>query len=133
MAYSFGIGAILGLLLVVFGPAFLSLFTTEAAVVEAGMKRLTVMGLSYCVSAFMDNAIAGSRGLGKSVVPMIIVISGSCIFRILWVMTIFAWFRSVTSLYLVYICSWTITAIFENWYFIRCYRSAAAEALPDRG
>lgn len=129
MAYSFGIGAILGLLLVVFGPAFLSLFTTEAAVVEAGMKRLTVMGLSYCVSAFMDNAIAGSRGLGKSVVPMIIVISGSCIFRILWVMTIFAWFRSVTSLYLVYICSWTITAIFENWYFIRCYRQMGTEGI----
>ena len=92
-------------------------------------SSLTVMGLSYCVSAFMDNSIAGSRGLGKSVVPMIIVISGSCIFRILWVMTIFAWFRSVTSLYLVYICSWTITAIFENWYFIRCYRQMGNEGI----
>ena len=133
LAYSFGVGAVLGLSLVAFGPTFLSLFTGDAAVIEAGMKRLTIMGCSYAVSAFMDNAIAGCRGLGKSVVPMIIVISGSCVFRILWVYTVFAYFHTIASLYLLYIFSWTITAIFENWYFIRCYRSVAAEALPDRG
>lgn len=122
LAYSFGIGAVMGLSLVAFGPAFLSLFTDDAAVIGAGMKRLTIMGFSYAVSAFMDNAIAGCRGLGKSIVPMIIVISGSCIFRIIWVYTIFAYFGTITSLYLLYIFSWTITAIFENWYFIHCYR-----------
>lgn len=122
LGYSFGAGAILGFSLVAFGPAFLTLFTTDAAVIEAGMKRLTIMGFSYCVSAFMDNAIAACRGLGKSLVPMVIVISGSCIFRILWVMTVFAWFKTIASLYLVYIFSWTITAAFENWYFFRCYR-----------
>ena len=125
LGYSFGIGAILGLSLVAFGPAFLTLFTTDAAVIDAGMKRLTIMGFSYCVSAFMDNAIAACRGLGKSLVPMIIVISGSCVFRILWVMTVFAWFKTIASLYLVYIFSWAITAAFENWYFIRCYRKTA--------
>lgn len=122
LGYSFGAGAVLGFSLVAFGPAFLTLFTTDAAVIEAGMKRLTIMGFSYCVSAFMDNAIAACRGLGKSLVPMIIVISGSCIFRIIWVMTVFAWFKTIASLYLVYIFSWTITAAFENWYFFRCYR-----------
>ena len=125
LAYSFGIGAILGLSLVAFGPVFLSLFTSDAAVIEAGMKRLTIMGCSYAVSAFMDNAIAGCRGLGKSFVPMIIVISGSCVFRILWIVTIFAYFHTIPSLYLLYVFSWTITAIFENWYFIRCYRRIA--------
>ena len=90
------------------------------------MKRLGIMGFSYCVSAFMDNAIAACRGLGKSLVPMIIVISGSCIFRIIWVLTIFAWFKTIPSLYLVYIFSWAITAAFENWYFFRCYRKLPA-------
>lgn len=122
LGYSFGIGAVLGLSLAAFGPVFLSLFTTDAAVIDAGMKRLTIMGFSYCISAFMDNAIAACRGLGKSLVPMIIVISGSCIFRIIWVMTVFAWFGTIPSLYLVYAFSWVITAAFENWYFIRCYR-----------
>ena len=119
---SFGIGLAMGLSLVVFGPMFLGLFATDAAVIEAGMKRLRIMGTCYAFSAFMDNAIAGCRGLGKSLVPMIIVISGSCLFRIIWVLTVFSYFRTIASLYLVYIFSWGITALLENWYFIRCYR-----------
>ena len=120
--YSFFIGGALGLSLIALGPRFLGLFTSDAAVIEAGMRRLTIMGLSYAVSAFMDNAIAGCRGLGRSLVPMIIVISGSCIFRIFWVIVIFGYFGTITSLYLVYIFSWTITATFETLYFIHCYR-----------
>ena len=121
LAYSFFVGTAAGLLFVAFGPRFLSLFTTEQAVVEAGMKRLTIMGLSYGVSAFMDCTIAASRGLGKSIVPTIVVIMGSCVFRIVWIYTVFAHFRTIESLYLLYIFSWSITAIAEIWYFRRVY------------
>lgn len=126
LAYSFGVGAVLGASLFLFGPAFLSLFTSDPAVIAAGMKRLTIMGLCYGISAFMDNAIAGCRGLGRSLVPMVMVICGSVIFRIIWVYTVFAWLPSFTALYLVYPFSWVLTALFENWYFIRCYRRARA-------
>ena len=122
LGFSFGSAAVLGLLLVAFGSAFLSLFTPDAAVIEAGMRRLTIMGCSYAFSAFMDNAIAGCRGLGRSVVPMIIVISGSCVFRIIWIYTVFAYFHTIASLYLLYIFSWGITALFETWYFVHLYR-----------
>ncbi len=122
LTYSFGAGALLGGGIALCGPAFLSLFTSDPAVVDAGMYRLTIMGFSYCVSAFMDGAIAASRGLGKSLVPTVAVILGSCVFRIVWVYTVFAYFETITSLYLLYIFSWTLTAIFENLYFVRCYR-----------
>ena len=98
------------------------MFTTDAAVVEAGMVRLTVMGCSYAFSAFMDCTIAASRGLGKSVVPTVIVILGSCVFRVIWVYTVFAYFHTIMSLYLLYICSWTITATAEILYFAHVYR-----------
>lgn len=123
LIYSFGIGAVLGVLLVCFGTEFLSLFTTEAAVIEAGMKRLVIMGFSYAVSAFMDCTISASRGLGKGVVPTIIVIMGSCVFRIIWVYTIFAYFGTIPSLYLLYIFSWSITAIVEIIYFRKVYKN----------
>ena len=122
LAYSFGAGLVLGLSLVAAGPAFLSLFTADAAVVEAGMKRLLIMGLSYAVSAFMDNAIAALRGIGKSIVPMIMVILGSCVFRIIWVYTVFAFFGTIASLYLLYVFSWSITAALESWYLYRSYK-----------
>jgi len=125
-AYSFGAGLLLGVSLWLLGPRFLALFTTEPAVIEAGMYRLQIMSLSYCVSSFMDCPIAASRGLGRGLVPTIIVILGSCVFRVLWVYTVFAWFGTITSLYLLYPCSWSITAIAELWYFRRAYREETA-------
>ena len=107
-----------------FGRQFLALFTTESAVIDAGMKRVGVMALAYCTSAFMDCTIAASRGLGKTVVPTVIVIMGSCVFRVIWVYTIFAHFHTIPSLYLLYPCSWALTAIAEILYFIRCYKQA---------
>lgn len=122
IVYSFGIGTVMGLSLVLFGEVFLALFTHEAVVIEAGMKRLTIMGLSYGISAFMDAAIAACRGLGKSFVPMLIVIMGSCVFRVVWVYTVFAYYKTIPSLYLLYVFSWTITALAEMAYFIKIYR-----------
>lgn len=122
LAYSFGIGLAMGLTLVGFGSTFLGLFTREPAVIEAGMHRLTIMGFSYCVSAFMDCTIAANRALGKSLMPTIIVIMGSCVFRIIWVNTIFAHFHTIPSLYLLYVFSWTITAVAEIAYFVSVCR-----------
>lgn len=124
LAYSFGVGLVLGALLLVFGRQFLALFTTEAVVIDAGMKRVKVMALAYCISAFMDCTIAASRGLDKTVVPTIIVVLGSCVFRVIWVYTIFARIHTIPALYLLYPCSWSLTAIAEIIYFARCYRQA---------
>ena len=124
LAYSFSVGLVLGGSLFLFGREFLALFTTEAAVIDAGMKRVQVMGLAYCISAFMDCTIAASRGLGKTIVPTVIVIMGSCVFRGIWVYSIFAHFHTIPSLYLLYPCSWALTAIAEIIYFVHCYRDS---------
>jgi len=120
--YALVLALVLGVGLVFFGRSFLRIFTNDAAVIEAGMYRLTVMGLCYWVSAFMDSALAASRGLGETSVPTVIVIMGSCVFRLIWIHTVFAYFGTITSLYLLYVCSWSITAIAEIWYFARLYR-----------
>ena len=122
LAYSFGVGAIMGLMLVIFGKQFLSLFTNDPEVVKAGMYRISIMGFSYGISAFMDCTIAASRALGKSLVPTVVVIMGSCVFRIIWVYTVFAYFHTIPSLYLLYSFSWSITGLVEILYFIHVYR-----------
>ncbi len=94
------------------------------------MKRIMVMGWAYCTSAFMDCTIAASRGLGKTVGPTVIVILGSCVFRVAWVYTIFAHFHTIPALYLLYPCSWALTAAAEIAYFVFSYRHAA---LPSAG
>ena len=68
-----------------------------------------------------------SRALGKSIVPMVFVLLGACVFRVIWIYTIFAHFHTIQSLYLLYIFSWTLTATAENIYFARAYRRAMGE------
>ncbi|MDE6960023.1 MAG: polysaccharide biosynthesis C-terminal domain-containing protein, partial [Lachnospiraceae bacterium] len=122
LTYSFLIGLIIGVGIYLFRYPFLSLFTNDHAVVEAGIHRLSVMALSYSVSAFMDCSIAASRGLGRSLLPTVIVILGSCVFRIIWIYTVFAFWGTIQSLYLLYVFSWSITAVAEILYFIAVYK-----------
>ena len=122
LTYSFAAGAILGGLLMLFGHGFLSLFANDEAVISAGMERIYIMGWSYPIAAFMDCTIAAARGIGKTIVPTITVIMGSCVFRVIWVYTIFAYFQTISSLYLLYSFSWAITAVAEIIYFLSVSR-----------
>jgi len=126
LGYSFGITLLMGVALLIWGREFLFLFTDDPLVVEAGLERLNILALSYPVACFMDCAIAACRGLGKSFVPMVMVILGSCVFRIAWVYTVFAHFRTIPSLYLLYAFSWSLTAVAIIWYFVRIYRRETA-------
>ena len=98
---------------------------------QAGMEKLRVMALSYWLSSFMDCTIAAARGIGKSVVPVIGAILGSCVFRVVWVYTIFAWFHTISSLYLLYPCSWILTAAFEIVYFLFSFHKIQKESVFD--
>lgn len=122
ITYSFAAGAALGGALFFFGREFLSLFANDEAVIEAGLQRTQIMCFSYAFSAFMDCTIAACRGIGKSLAPTVIVIMGSCVFRVAWIYTVFAYFHTISSLYLLYIFSWVITAIAEIICFIISYK-----------
>jgi Na+-driven multidrug efflux pump len=94
-----------------------------ASIISQYISALSVMALSYGVSAFMDCSIAAARGLGKTTVPTIIVTLGSVGFRLLWIYTVFAYFRTIESLYLMYVFSWAFTAVAEIVYFVRSCRA----------
>ena len=86
------------------------------------------MAFSYGIGALMDASIAASRGIGKSIAPTIMVIMGSCVFRVIWIYTVFAYFHTVPSLYLLYIFSWVITGIAECIYFRAAYKKSILKA-----
>ena len=120
--YSFFASVLLGVLLFVFGHQFLSLFATDVAVIDAGMQRIRIMAFSYAVSVFMDCTTAASRGIGKTIVPTIIIVFFFFDLGIILIYTIFAWIHTIPSLYLLYVFSWLITSAAEIIYFIISYR-----------
>lgn len=129
--YAFIAGLIIGLSLILFGRFFLSIFTSNDIVIDAGMKRLKIMGFSYAFSALMDGTIAASRGISKTIIPTIVVILGSCVFRIVWIYTIFKKFHTIESLYLLYFFSWAITGIVELIYYIFAYKKTFKNDLSN--
>ncbi len=125
--YSFAAGLLLGALLLLFGNQFLSFFTTDSEVISCGFLRIKIMAFSYCVSAFMDNSIAACRGLGKTLVPSVLVSIGSCVFRIIWIFTIFAHFKTLVSLMLLFPFSWILTGLIVGIYFAFILKNAFAK------
>ena len=124
MGYAFFSGMALGLILFACSDAFLSVFTDSEAVIAAGKERLSVMCFSYAVSALMDCSMAASRGINKTVIPTVMVVLGSCVFRIFWVFVIVPLGGTTTLLYALYPVSWAITAAAEIVYFAIVYRRA---------
>lgn len=105
------VGTIFGNLAVLFGRPLLSMYTPSAEVIEAGMKRLNIISRLYALCGMMDVIVGSLRGLGYSVMPMIVSLIGACGLRLIWIFTCFRLeaFHTVASLYLTYPVSWVIT------------------------
>ena len=92
-----------------FGPQLLGLYSTNPNVVEMGMVRMSIICSTYFLCGVMDTFVGGLRGMGNSLVPMFIYITGACVFRIIWIYGVFPFHRTLPFLYLCWPISWIIT------------------------
>ncbi len=104
-------GALVSTLLLTVGPSLLQIYTTNPAVIEAGMVRLQIMAASIILAGIMDVLVGGLRGLGYSLMPMFVSLIGVCALRLVWIFTVFQLpqFHSIDMLYITYPISWGIT------------------------
>lgn len=121
------VGLVMGNLAVFFGYPLLSMYTSSRVVMEAGMKRLEVISRTYALCGMMDVMVGSLRGLGYSVMPMLVSLVGACGLRLLWIFTFFQQepFHTTTSLYMTYPVSWTITFLAHVICFIIVRRKLA--------
>ena len=108
------IGLVLGLSLTIFGDKLLLLYAGDenrGAVIEAGVRRLTIIATPYVLCGLMDVGCGLLRGMGKAIQPMIVSLLGSCVFRILWVEFVCPrYMDNISVLYISYPISWLLTA-----------------------
>ena len=107
------VGVVLGNLVVLFGHQLLELYTSSEEVIEAGMVRFGIVAKTYALCGIMDVMVGALRGIGYSVMPMIVSLMGACVFRLVWIATIFHIdrFHSVQVVYYSYPISWIVTNI----------------------
>ncbi len=104
------IGIVLGYTAIFFGKPLLTLYGTSGQEIEYGLLRLEIICSMYFLCGIMDVLVGLLRGMGYAVMPMIVSLSGACLLRIIWIMTIFNQFRTLQILYISYPVTWTITA-----------------------
>lgn len=105
------VGIILGLGAVLGGNYLLRIYSSDTEVIHYSMLRLTIICGTYFLCGIMDCMVGSLRGLGYSIIPMFVSLTGACGIRVLWVFTVFAAHRSLDVLYLSYPVSWSITAL----------------------
>lgn len=104
------VGMLLGFGAFAAGESLLRIYSTDPEVIRFGMLRMSIIATTYFTCGWMDTMVGSLRGIGYSVLPMIVSLTGACGLRILWIFTIFAQQRTLTSLYISYPVSWIITA-----------------------
>ena len=100
------IGVTLGVLAASFGKPLASIYTSDPMVIEWAAQRLWITTATAFICN-LDNVFgACQRALGSSVLPMVVSIVCICMFRILWIETIFRAIPTMEVLYYVYPASW---------------------------
>ncbi len=105
------IGLAMGNLFYLFGEPLLSLYNSNPDVIQFGMKRLAYILPLYCLCGLMDVIVGTLRGIGYAMMPMIVSLTGACLFRVVWIYTVFAvpaW-HTLDVLYVSYPISWALT------------------------
>lgn len=87
----------------------LRLYNDNPDVIYYGRKRMHIISVTYFLCGMMDTMVGSIRGIGYSVMPMIVSLLGSCLFRIIWIYTVFQAYHTLDVLYLSYPISWIIT------------------------
>lgn len=104
-------GLILGIGAWYFGESLLGIYSNDPAVISAGIVRLGYVSKLYFLCGIMDVLVGSLRGLGYSIIPMIVSLIGACGLRIVWLMTVFVMIPTVDIIYLSYPVSWIVTAL----------------------
>lgn len=127
-------GTLLGNMVVFFGNDLLQIYSNNPEVIAAGMVRLHYISMIYALCGIMDVMVGALRGIGYSIMPMIVSIVGVCVLRLIWLATVFQIpeFHKIETVYLSYPVTWILTSLVYIVFFVWiCIRSVRKKSAPS--
>ena len=108
----------IGLLLYIFAPTLIALFNSDPAVVKYGVMQCRTVSLFYFLMA-LSHCVAGiMRGAGKATVPMVVMLSCWCVFRVFYITVMVKLIPDIRVVFSAYPVTWTLSTIaFLLYYF----------------
>ena len=114
-----------------FGRQLMTIYVSRSdpardVVLSMGVYRIFRVSIFYFICGLMECANGLVRGLGRSWLPMFVSLTGSCLFRIVWLQTAFRLNPTLPTMYLCYPLSWVVTTAMHMTCFILIYRKLRA-------
>lgn len=128
-----GIGIGMGAIMYLFRYQLLGIYSSDMDVINFGIERLELFCLTYFTCGAMDVMVGQMRGMGYSIVPMIVSLVGVCGIRIVWIFTVFKASNSLLTLYMSYPVSWVVTLAVHFGTFLYVYHKVKqrTDGVPD--
>lgn len=101
---------------------FLNLFSTDPEVHRFAIIRMCTALAFQSIASGYEVAGSSLRGMGKSMLPTVFTIFGTCLLRVLWVYFVCPYWKGFDVLMAVYPMSWLLTGIMvvPAYYVVMC-------------
>ena len=116
------VGVGLGAFFFVLAGSLLGIYSREPEVVAAGLNRLRLFAATYYTCGLMDMFCGLLRGMGATIMPMIVSIIGACGLRIFWIYVVLPLNPTLMTLYIGYPVSWVLTGATHFFCYLRMLR-----------
>lgn len=108
---TFTVGFCMGLVISIFGEQFIGIYNSDPEVIAMGATRLRRVASVYFLFGLEDALVGAIRGYGVPILPVVINLLGTCVFRVIWVALLDTPTVAIEMVYLSYPISWILTLI----------------------
>ena len=114
-----GFAELVGVATFLLAPQLISLFSSTPQVLAFGVRQAHVEALFFFLLAFSHAAASVLRGAGRPMVPMVVMLSVWCLFRIAYITVMVGLIPDITVLFTAYPVTWGISSLIFLWFLTR--------------
>ena len=122
-----GVGVIMFLL----APILIAAFNSEPEVVAFGVQQARTVSLLYFLMAFSHCCAGILRGLGRPMVPMMIMLAIWCALRIVYITITLRLIPQIEVIFVAYPLTWAISSVLFAWYLTHCPMPSPGGGAPE--
>ena len=127
MKISLSVTVLLSAILLSVGRPVYRTFIENETTIDNALEIMWCFVPFYFVWSYIEVLTGTLRGTGDTFIPMIIVMIGTCLFRVAWMLLVVPRWHTIPGISLVYAVSWAITGIaFTVYYYRRSKRNFVA-------
>ena len=111
---------VVGVSICLASPWLIGAFSREPDVIAFGVQQAHTAALFYCLLAFSHCCAGILRGLGRPVVPMMVMLMVWCALRITYITITLHFIHKIGVVFWAYPLTWSISSVLFAWYILHC-------------